>query len=810
MAASDPSAHPAGYPRSVSNRPAPTATTTATATAAATAGAATTGHWLFSPLRRIQRAMGEGTVELTVLRICCVAMSVALLAYLGLQYATYGSGYIGDWYGYLISIGLAACGVFMVVAAGVGKRSWLRYSLYANAVVLIVATLLFPVAYYTIVDIGPAVLQFTDFTGIVAISVVLLNPTTRAVLVAILIQVIPSTMVAFISGRSSLPELLAVTGFAVLMSLIPFVLGALALMQVARTIDTTEQRVRESLAESESKRAAITERKRLNGLIHDHILASLSAISRGQSLHEHTTGSLPSRPATGEDIPVATLLAGVRRSVRRITPDCTLTVTGLGTDATPSDVGISTIKDSAAEAIRLSVTEAALNSRKHAGMDCRRRCTITVANDEFTVVFTDDGAGFDMATRDPQRAGINVSILHRMRSIDGGDAEVTSAPGAGTTVTVRWCLAAADAELHNRLATHADDIDGITENRLLSGDLEQRLLHPAQVSRSWARPYLGLAVVSIVSAAWVSSGDFATALPAALAAIITLAMLLLDDSLHITGLKRLAITVCFLTIGPLSLWQRAAYNDAWGDHWALAIITLISCIIVLRGEIYVGIIGFLGNAVSLKAITILSDGEIVSPAIPNIVIHMNLIAAAAVVYLSNSYILKNLPRLRAQKRTANAEAARIRQIHSVHNHWHERIELHAAPVFEAVQHFQAPPPLLRERARLTELAIRDMIRAPLLDRPELTAAVWDARAAGATVLLLDDRSERDASNDGRDSDGRDAGAALERLVPVALERLNYAGTDSVTIRVLPPGRKDFAMITTESNGVTRVPFPMAD
>ncbi|MDK4252342.1 hypothetical protein [Corynebacterium propinquum] len=91
MAASDPSAHPAGYPRSVSNRPAPTAT------AAATAGAATTGHWLFSPLRRIQRAMGEGTVELTVLRICCVAMSVALLAYLGLQYATYGSGYIGDW-----------------------------------------------------------------------------------------------------------------------------------------------------------------------------------------------------------------------------------------------------------------------------------------------------------------------------------------------------------------------------------------------------------------------------------------------------------------------------------------------------------------------------------------------------------------------------------------------------------------------------------------------------------------------------------------------------------------------------------------
>ena len=35
-------------------------------------------------LRRIRRAMGDDSVELTTLRICCAAMAVALLVYLGL------------------------------------------------------------------------------------------------------------------------------------------------------------------------------------------------------------------------------------------------------------------------------------------------------------------------------------------------------------------------------------------------------------------------------------------------------------------------------------------------------------------------------------------------------------------------------------------------------------------------------------------------------------------------------------------------------------------------------------------------------
>lgn len=755
-------------------------------------------------LRRIRRTMGDDSVELTTLRICCAAMAVALLVYLGLQYVTYGSNYIGDWYGYLISIGLALSGIFMLASAIVGKLVWSRYSLYTNALVLLVATLAFPVAYYTMPDLGPAVLRFTDFTGVLAISVVLLSPTRRAVLVAILIQAFPSALHSLVYGRTSIPELLAITGFAVLMNLIPFVLGAVTLMRVARTIDETEQNVQDSLAESESKHAAIVERERLNGLVHDHILGSLAAIARGQNMQADAVRSLPSRPATGEDITLQQLLADVTRNVQDLTPDCTITITGQDAHNGNSDLSFSTIKDSAAEAIRLSVTEAARNSRKHAGDSCQRRCIINVADGELVFEYSDDGHGFDMATRNSQRAGINVSILHRMRSIDGGDAQIVSSPDNGTTVTVRWCLRTAESQFNERMAAQAN---GLSEDQLTAEKLEQQLLQPAQISRSWAWPYLILAVVSVVSAAWVNSGEFLMAIPAVAVAIATLALIILDSSPHIGSVKRFVITVGFLMLGPLSMWQRVDYSAGPENLWALSIISLLSCILILRGQILWGAGCFVASAALMKACTLLTAGAIDSPPLANILLMVNLVVAATVVFLANSTLLKILPRLRMEKRTAYAEAARIRQIQLVHKHWHERIELHAAPVFEAVQHFETPPPLLRERAHLTELAIRDTLRAPLLDRPEIKTTAWDARQAGATVLLLDDRSERDSSTDGHNSDGRDVGAALERLVPLVLERLNFAGTDKVTIRILPPGREYFATIAADSTGIIRVPFP---
>ena len=49
----------------------------------------------------------------------------------------------------------------------------------------------------------------------------------------------------------------------------------------------------------------------------------------------------------------------------------------------------------------------------------------------------DAGAGFDPATVPTERLGVRVSIIERIASA-GGHAEITSKPGHGTVVMLRW------------------------------------------------------------------------------------------------------------------------------------------------------------------------------------------------------------------------------------------------------------------------------------------------------------------------------------------------------------------------------------
>lgn len=95
----------------------------------------------------------------------------------------------------------------------------------------------------------------------------------------------------------------------------------------------------------------------------------------------------------------------------------------------------------AAGTIAAALTEAARNSLRHAsipGREVRRAVTATISAGSIRIVFTDDGAGFDLAVVPADRLGISMSILGRMRQLAGGSAFVESAPGEGTTVTLVW------------------------------------------------------------------------------------------------------------------------------------------------------------------------------------------------------------------------------------------------------------------------------------------------------------------------------------------------------------------------------------
>ena len=105
-----------------------------------------------------------------------------------------------------------------------------------------------------------------------------------------------------------------------------------------------------------------------------------------------------------------------------------LEVTVSGTAAAPPpDVG--------AEMSRC-VGEALRNVARHAGTG-RAEVTVQDTGDGLIVEVSDLGRGFDPRLVAASRRGIRESIRGRMEAA-GGDAQIISAPGAGTRVVLRW------------------------------------------------------------------------------------------------------------------------------------------------------------------------------------------------------------------------------------------------------------------------------------------------------------------------------------------------------------------------------------
>jgi len=150
-----------------------------------------------------------------------------------------------------------------------------------------------------------------------------------------------------------------------------------------------------------------------------------------------------------------------------------------------------------------------------------------------------------------------------------------------------------------------------------------------------------------------------------------------------------------------------------------------------------------------------------------------------------------------------AGAAKEYEISSQSNY--EWLQRRVGPIFSAAAVLDKPTPRLQLRARLTEQLLRDVLRSPHLNVGSLHQAVWDARARGVHVRLLDDRNHTQAVT-GRTDVRRiplvDDDSAVAKLMPNFLEAIDNAEEGSVTIRLLPPGRRAFASIS-DDNGVQR-------
>jgi len=182
------------------------------------------------------------------------------------------------------------------------------------------------------------------------------------------------------------------------------------------------------------------QRSRFASLVHDDVITTLivaSLASRRMPAIERSASRAILRLDGFLDAPAAELpldMELLQTEVRAAVTDVVDGVSFEGSfakfnDELPSQVAL---------AITGALGEAARNSVRHAGSaSVLREVRMSATADRLVVEFVDDGPGFDPTRVATNRFGIRTSIRARV-SESGGDATISSAPGAGTVVLIEW------------------------------------------------------------------------------------------------------------------------------------------------------------------------------------------------------------------------------------------------------------------------------------------------------------------------------------------------------------------------------------
>lgn len=215
---------------------------------------------------------------------------------------------------------------------------------------------------------------------------------------------------------------------------------AAALLRAGELLDAT---VDNAVAEARlAARADVrrTGRRTLEMLIHDRIIVALLAYAAGagtdrsaaearSALTSIKRGHLALTDDT--DRSPRDLAWELQALTTQLDTQTRFDYTADGTAAIPANVSFA-IAEALSEALRNSIRHAPANRA------VSRQVHATLSPDRLEVLVLDDGKGFDLAAVGAARLGIRHGIVRRMNDLPGGSANVSSRPGYGTMVTLRW------------------------------------------------------------------------------------------------------------------------------------------------------------------------------------------------------------------------------------------------------------------------------------------------------------------------------------------------------------------------------------
>ena len=215
--------------------------------------------------------------------------------------------------------------------------------------------------------------------------------------------------------------------------------GVRALRARADQADAAEHRAQLLFEEQQRQEATEAERVRTDALLHDTVLAALLTAG-GDHSPEQTTAAARSALDIVSDL-------GHNAALQPMTAPFGEAVSAAEPELAPlrdlARIDLAAARDvlvppATAEALLSATLQALTNSVRHAGTSADRAATATpLDGGGIRITVSDDGVGFDPGQVSPERLGVRVSILERVR-LAGGSASIRSAPGRGTAVDLQW------------------------------------------------------------------------------------------------------------------------------------------------------------------------------------------------------------------------------------------------------------------------------------------------------------------------------------------------------------------------------------
>ncbi len=507
---------------------------------------------------------------------------------------------------------------------------------------------------------------------------------------------------------------------------------ALGMLKAARRADDLAQDayVRELAAVVD--RALAVERERLDRLVHDDLLTTLTAAA-----HAHD----PAAVQATQSLASATLLK-LDELCSKADRDGTVTLSGLVQlaktsalqvspavrfrAALPASLGRENLPAEAAEALLASTREALRNAVRHArphhiAVDwsaTREGSQLRVSSR-----IEDDGAGFDVRSVPADRLGLRLSMAERMRDA-GGTCSVSSEPGVGTTVDLAWTGAFTDQDFPRTRSRPA---------HALPADFPVTQL----VTLTWLLVGLGIFL------GLLNANRFTNVAPAVLAMV---AMCVLAAAvLHAGRALRLptwaAISAIALIAAVAGLMDFALPRERWPDAalWHFYPLQLVLVVLAIRRRIKVALVGLLVLAVCYAWWSLRSDfgwtGLLIAIFGPAVFLLLAVIVTRTLRAIARRQAASRRQEIVAAEESASWYAARVQRSLWVA----DLIETASTTLTKIAAADRDISVQLKAEARLLEAGLREALVARNVMSDELADVTDAARRRGVSVTFVDSR-----------------------------------------------------------------------